>query len=106
MILKVKFSELSCNLGVNFLETLNTFDVKFSESSQTLLAKFGEIQTVTKYVGGDPYDGDYMVTPKVIAQTMPTKDKVLVDDVHIASIPYFDVSNNSGGSTVYIAKEI
>ena len=65
---------------------------------------FGEVQSVN--IGAEVYKGDYAVTPKVDKQIMPTKGKVLIDDVTINAIPFFDVSNNSGGSTVYIAKEI
>ncbi len=81
-------------------------NVEFVEMSQVIDADFGDVQTVTKYVGGEPYTGDYTVTPKVNEQTLPTKDKVLTDNVFIKSIPFFDVGNSSGGSTVYIAKEV
>jgi hypothetical protein len=88
-------------------------DVHFSESSQnfttTMNAKegqfeadFGQIQAVTQIIGGDPYLGEYVVTPKVEAQTMPTKNKILFDDVEVEPIPYAEVTNNSGGTTATI----
>ena len=95
MIVKVKFAESDQRLAV-----------KFSDTDQKFMANFGTIQTVTEYVGGEPYGGDYQITPAVDAQTMPTKGKVMTDDVTVQAIPFFNVSNNSGGSTVYIAKEI
>lgn len=52
------------------------------------------------------YDGPYEVTPMVEAQTVQTKDKYMSDDLTVKSIPYFDVSNTSGGSTVYIGSQI
>lgn len=52
------------------------------------------------------YEGDYEVTPKVSEQTLPTAEKLMSEDVTIKEIPYFEVGNNSGGDTVYIAKEI
>lgn len=52
------------------------------------------------------YEGEYEVTPKVEEQTLPTAMTLLKEDVTIKSIPYFDVSNNSGGSTVYIGSEV
>jgi hypothetical protein len=52
------------------------------------------------------YEGDYEVTPKVSEQTLPTAKKLMSEDVTIKEIPYFEVGNNSGGNTVYIAKEI
>lgn len=94
------------NMDFEFPETARTFDPEFVETSETFSADFGTIQTVTEFVGGDPYAGDYTVTPKVDAQTMPTKNKVMLDDVTIREIPIYEVSNNSGGRTVYIAKEV
>ncbi len=81
-------------------------DVTFVEVEQTFNVDFGDVQTVTKYVGGTPYDGDYTIIPKVSEQTMPTKEKVMIDDVLVKAIPFFNVSNTSGGSTVYIGKEV
>ena len=83
-----------------------TVKVKFTEISQVFKATFGVVQPVTQYIGGEEYKGDYIITPKVEAQTMPTKDKVLTEDVTIKSIPFFNVSNTSGGSTVYIGNEV
>ena len=95
MIIKVKFTELAQNIPV-----------AFKENTQHLTANFGEVQTVTKYLGGELYEGEYVVTPMVKEQTMPTKNKVLTEDMTIKSIPFFNVSNNSGGNTVYIASEV
>ena len=58
------------------------------------------------YMGGEPYEGPYDVTPKVTAQTLPTAKKFMQEDVSIRAIPYFDVSNPAGGNTIYIAKEV
>ena len=33
---------------------------------------------------------------------MPTKGKVLIDDMNIKAIPFYNVSNTSGGNTVFI----
>lgn len=51
-----------------------------------------------------PYEGEYEVTPKVTEQTLPTKDKVLVDDIMVKGIEIHRVKNSSGGTTVYIAR--
>ena len=58
------------------------------------------------YMGGEPYDGPYEVTPKVSAQTLPTAKKFMRDDVSVRAIPYVDVSNPAGGNTIYIANEV
>ena len=73
-----------------------TINVKFAEISRAFKPGFGEVQPVTEYIGGEQYKGDYIVTPKVISQTMETKNKVLTDDMTIKSIPFFNVSNTSG----------
>lgn len=64
--------------------------------------------TISKptFLGGEEYQGAYEVTPKVEAQTMPTKNKVLIDDMTVNAIPIYKVTNSSGGTTVYIAKEV
>ena len=51
---------------------------------------------------GDPYEGEYVVTPKVNEQTLPTKQKVMLDDMTVLAIPYAEVTNNSNGKTVTI----
>ena len=53
----------------------------------------------------EQYEGDYTVIPKVTAQTLETKKKVMTDDLKITEIPVYEVTNNQGGMTVYIAKE-
>ena len=58
------------------------------------------------YMGGEPYEGPYDVTPKVTAQTLPTAKKFMQEDVSVRAIPYFDVSNPAGGNTIYIANEV
>lgn len=65
----------------------------------------GSIATVYSSAG-QKYDGDYEVTPTVEGMELNTKDRYMVDDVKINAIPFFEVSNTSGGNTVYIAGEI
>jgi len=66
--------------------------------------KFGEIHTVI--VGAEPYTGSYNVTPTVEGTTLNTTDKIMREDVVVKPIPYYEVTNESGGNTVYIAKEL
>lgn len=54
----------------------------------------------------DIYEGDYIVTPKVAQQTLPTAQKLMEADVLVKAIPFFNTSNTSGGSTVYIGNEV
>lgn len=53
-----------------------------------------------------PYEGEYEVTPSVQAQTLSTAGKLLQDDITITEIPFAEVSNTSGGTTVTIGKEV
>lgn len=53
-----------------------------------------------------PYEGDYTVVPKADAPViLPTKNKLLRDDVTVTKIPYYETSNPLG-DTVYIASEV
>lgn len=53
-------------------------------------------------LNADVYTGDYEVTPQTVGQELFTKQKFMADDVTVHAIPYYEVGNNSGGSTVYI----
>ncbi|MBQ6679563.1 MAG: hypothetical protein IJM76_06020 [Lachnospiraceae bacterium] len=59
--------------------------------------------------GGGPaipdYEGEYTVTPKMVEQVLETADKRMLDDVTVRAIPYYEVGNDQGGTTVYIAME-
>lgn len=65
-----------------------------------------DVVVVPVYKDVTLYEGDYEVTPKVVGQTLPTAEKLLLDDVAIKAIPFYNVGNNSGGSTVYIGNEV
>ena len=82
------------------------FKVKFRQTNQKLKVTFKSLQTATKRTGVDYYTGEYEITPKVESQKMPTAQKTMMDDVTVHAIPYFDVSNQAGGSTVYIGSEV
>lgn len=56
--------------------------------------------------GGEPYRGDYVVTPKAdTATTLSTKGKTMLDNVTVQKVPYYETSNDKG-YTVYIAAEV
>lgn len=54
----------------------------------------------------EQYTGPYEVVPKVNPQTLSTARKMMRDDVTVREVPYYEVSNQFGGNTVYIAKEL
>lgn len=57
-------------------------------------------------VGGEPYDGEYDITPKVSAPVvLQTEGKVMKKDVTVLKIPQFEVSNPEGGKTLIIGDE-
>lgn len=83
-----------------------SLNVVLEEVNSTLGVSLGVAQIVPEYIGGETYKGDYLVKPKVTEQTIPTRDKVMLDDVTIEPIPFFNVSNTSGGTTAYIGNEV
>lgn len=82
------------------MEWAATFTACFFEDSE-FEACFGEVIEVDHHY--DPYEGDYIVTPKAwIEQVLETKDKTMTDDVTVLEVPYTEVSNLHG-TTVNIA---
>ena len=75
---------------------------KMSGSVSTPKSLSGNVGAKTINIGGRPYEGDYIVTPKVDQQKLDTKGTIMRDDVIIEEIPYAEVSNNSGGKTASI----
>lgn len=91
--------------NLNFEETDTYFELQMREQDERFDVRFEEL-----YLVGDSaldhYKGTYEVTPKTAAQELETKNKVMDDNVHIKSIPFYSVSNTSGGETVYIGSEL
>lgn len=53
------------------------------------------------------YGGEYTVTPEVdTVQTLETAGKYMTNDVTVNAIPDYEVSNEAGGNTFIIGKEI
>lgn len=58
------------------------------------------------YAGGQPYTGAYQVTPKTYEHTvLETRDRLLTDNIQIAPVPQYAVSNSAGGETFIIGEE-
>lgn len=55
-------------------------------------------------IGAEPYEGEYIVKPTVDDQMLETKNKLMVDNVTVLAIPYFETSNIANGLTVYIGE--
>ena len=93
-------------IEVDFEAENMVVDVDFEAESMTIESDFGEVYRLTEYVGGELYQGEYEIVPTVEGQTLETKDRVLIENIKILEIPFYNVSNTAGGSTVYIAKEL
>lgn len=57
--------------------------------------------TIPEYIG-ETYKGSYEVVPTADFQLLSTADCILVEDILVHSIPYYEVSNEQGGLTVTI----
>lgn len=79
------------------------FHVQFRENSSRFKVDFG---TLTILPHAELYTGSYEIIPQVDLQTLPTGEKFLKHDMTVTAIPYFDVGNMAGGSTVYIGSEV
>ncbi len=51
------------------------------------------------------YEGEYRTASKAFdPQTLPTKGKLLTEDIIIDPVPYYETGNLFDGTTVYIAE--
>lgn len=55
-------------------------------------------------LGADPYLGAYEVIPSTEDQVLRTKNKGMRDDVTVRSVPFHEMNNEQGGSTVIIGE--
>ena len=81
-------------------EEEDTLNVTFGCDCTCLSIDFGELMPIADF---DYYDGEYIVTPKTIEQSLDTDKKVMRDDVTVLETPYTEVDNTAGGRTVTIA---
>ena len=86
-----------------------------SNSIQSSVTLTGEVQASATIIGtvaisggggsGESvpiYEGPYESVPSVKEQILTTKRKLMINDITIRKIPYFEVSNTSGGITASI----
>lgn len=93
-------------LTIEFAEITRAFKVALEEITHAFGVDMGEVQHVTEYIGGEEYKGEYVAIPTTEEQQFATKGKVMRDNMTVKKIPFFNVSNTSGGKTVYIASEV
>lgn len=53
-------------------------------------------------IGSDPYEGEYVLSPSWEEQRLPTKNKVLHENIIVEKIEMTETSNESGGLTLAI----
>lgn len=79
----------------------------------TLTARTHISGTLTKIGGmtgslsrvGEPYTGEYIVTPLVHSdQQLETKGRNMADNVTVKKVPYYEVANPKGGTTIIIGE--
>lgn len=92
MILDVVFDQLPECLSVDIIDGNMSFPVDFREANAVS--------------SNELYTGSYEVIPSNAESTLQTAKKLMKNDVTVRAIPYFCISNPSGGNTVYIGGEI
>lgn len=90
----------------------NEYPFELAERDETYIFGFEEpvinfeLEQAIEISHNEYYQGEYVVTPKMFEGTvLPTKEKTMSDDVIVLEVPFYEVSNESGGTTVYIATE-
>lgn len=78
--------------------------IRFKILDSTVHMRVSDAEVVYSSAG-DPYTGNYTITPKVDEQTMATRNKLMQDNVTIKAIPYYETDNNLG-TTIYIGSEL
>lgn len=51
------------------------------------------------------YTGEYTITPDITPVVLPTRDKLMTDDVTVRKIPLWEIGNPQGGKTILIGGE-
>lgn len=101
MRLKLEFKSKDIPLRFVIRDMSFRADMKISSEEFKL-----DIKNYQGIKNADVYTGAYTVTPKDIVQQLKTKNKLLNKDVMVKKIPFFETSNDEGGNTVYIGKEL
>lgn len=92
------------------MKELVTFEIKkptvsFNVSSASSL-RF-DLQAVFIEGGGKPYNGPYEVSPELDMDIeLPTKGTTPKEDITVLKIPKYEVSNESGGTTLIVGGEL
>lgn len=92
------------------LQAVGVVDGELS-SERTLSGELQSVSVLTGTInvlqngGGEYeiYDGPYRVIPKTDSEiVLDTDNKLMINDVTVEQVPYYETLNLSGGNTVYI----
>ena len=61
-----------------------------------------EIQNIEVRNGFPFYQGEYSVTPNIERQVLPTAETTMRENLVVEAIPYREIENEAGGTTVII----
>ena len=92
--------------AVEFGGTEQRMEAALAGSGNALTADFESALKIVVSHANEHYAGDYTVIPQTEAQVLPTKDRIMMADVNVQAIPYYETSNAQGGTTVYIGDKI
>lgn len=83
-----------------FQSSENQFETTFSALKSIFAATFGSVVGVAAEV----YKGEYVVAPAVEDKLLPTKEKMLKDNITFLGVPKQSVDNPAGGKTITIGE--
>lgn len=89
-----------CPLIIDVVVDEDVFDVDIDDDSIDI--DMGDCTINVNSIIGERYTGDYVVDPTFTPVVLETNNKVMTDDVTVNPILVSQVSNPSGGYTVYI----
>jgi hypothetical protein len=111
--ISVSTTENGYRITITDTNGTNTVDLKNGKDAYTptkgvdYWTKADKQEMITDVISALPlYDGTSEVTPRVDSQILPTAQKIMKEDLTVKAIPYYDVSNSSGGSTIFIGNEV
>lgn len=85
-------------LDLNFESSDNTIAVNFASADESISSSFLE-----SYALFAMYDGEYTVTPSANDdKTLLTAGKTMTKNLKVEKIPFSEVTNTQGGTTVNI----
>ena len=100
------FPNTSESFALDIRNKYMPFDMCFEEISRDFCTDFSGELRLNGVDDIATYVGNYEVTPKATEQRLDTKNKRMTKNLTIHKIPYIEVSNPTGGSTVYIGREV